>query len=1148
MSGLFKNPVFQLLVTAVASWFNPVLGAAVAMGFGMYNAQIARQNARDAYNASLKDRIVSVRTTEAPVTIAYGECVVMGPMVYANTSGANQATLVMAFALGPGHEITAIDEVYLNNIPTHPLDGGGLSTVSPWALPPSQAISGVQDIFIATNNAAQAITLSQIPYANQIQPYVQYTEDSTTKTQLLNVVSVVGTAAVIDTTGFTGNQVFVNYATPTAASWVAIEEHLGTNPETAGYRIPNQDPNWTSAHRGDERPWIVLDMGYKEDLFPTGIPVPKARIRGKKLYDPRTGLTVYSTNVALAIRDYLLSPLGFGASTDEINDTLIIAAANICDEIITTRIYNEGTGLWEVTTGKRYTCNGILSTEAYPADNLTMLCEAMGGFAVYSQGKWQVYAGAYRTPGMTLNDSDLVGGAGINIKHYTERRDIFNAVKGTFIDPIQNYQPVNYPAYVASSYVTEDGERIFAEFDFPLTNSSQDAQRLAKLKLGLARLSLSVVARWSFKTYKLQVGDNIYLNLARYGITNRVMRVVRRTFSLTEGVDLTLVEDSSTAYSWVYDEAIAPPVSPDTDLPDPRSIENIVDLILTSGNATLLKLADGTVIPRLKAQWDPVVNENIRNGGKIQVRAKRVIDADWTILEDVPGDSTEIYLTPVTENMHYIVAVRAVNGANHPGFWTSAIHLVSGKSEAPPNLVNPFTVEVLSDGTRKFTVTAPKVADGSQIIVRYVAGSSSNWGAMSQFFVLPYDDKTLTYTYETNLPVSGTWSFGAKLVDSSGNESSTAIFIVGAVLAYSPVKFGAVANLLINSDFTLELGYGSTYYGDTRALYGWSWGGYPASFGRNYNGGTIYNIGRGGANIYIPSNTVGHYAYLWQNVKIEVGVEYEASVYVNIHRAAVTMYLRFLTQDLLAVTGDFTEAFNSGSTAVGDPYNPFNNKRLWAKGVAPAASYWASVLLLVECTATSSPYPWTAWSNVMLCRAPVGVTRETATPWLEGIIPTLPGGVLVGGSVTDTIDSKPSDTSYPMTSLFSDGYWICGSEIIVGSITFTNNTPNDIYMVFQYYFTPWYTATVTPAYATCWSRTLVNTNGGGDVEVAISQFNTANGSSNYALATGVYAVVVPPGTTVVVKQTLWTYLNSLSSFTSTANFKDASLNLQGIRK
>jgi hypothetical protein len=48
-----------------------------------------------------------------------------------------------------------------------------------------------------------------------------------------------------------------------------------------------------------------------------GVPALVAQIRGRKLYDPRTDTTVYSSNPALALADFLDNPVyGKGALVD----------------------------------------------------------------------------------------------------------------------------------------------------------------------------------------------------------------------------------------------------------------------------------------------------------------------------------------------------------------------------------------------------------------------------------------------------------------------------------------------------------------------------------------------------------------------------------------------------------------------------------------------------------------------------------------------------------------------------------------------------------------------------------------------------------------------------------------------------------------
>jgi hypothetical protein len=218
---------------------------------------------------------------------------------------------------------------------------------------------------------------------------------------------------------------------------------------------------------------------------------------------------------------------------------------------------------------------------------------------------------------------------------------------------------------------------------------------------------------------------------------------------------------------------------------------------------------------------------------------------------------------------------------------------------------------------------------------------------------------------------------------------------------------GQIVNLLFNSDFAQDLGYGSTFYPDARSLRNWGFAKDGANYlcCRNYDSGKTWNIGKGGACIYDPSNALNRYAYLQQAVPVQAGVEYEASVSVSIHRANVILYLRY-TDAAGNVTGDFAESYNSGSATVGSPYNTADHKRLWVKGTAPAGTVNANVLLLCQATSQSSPYPFTAWSKSMLCNAPSGVTRETATPWVDSDIDSLTGQRIdeYAGAYTSSLD------------------------------------------------------------------------------------------------------------------------------------------------
>lgn len=121
------------------------------------------------------------------------------------------------------------------------------------------------------------------------------------------------------------------------------------------------------------------------------------------------------------------------------------------------------------------------------------------------------------------------------------------------------------------------------------------------------------------------------------------------------------------------------------------------------------------------------------------------------------------------------------------------------QAKLPPPDVSAFSVAVMADGTRKFTVTlAAPIGDGNSIVLKSVSGSSGSWSGMTLLRTIPYAQGQTTYVWETNDPPSGTWTFAAKLVDRFGNESANASFINGSVLGSEPKIWYGTDNLVPN--------------------------------------------------------------------------------------------------------------------------------------------------------------------------------------------------------------------------------------------------------------------------------------------------------------------------------------------------------------
>lgn len=107
----------------------------------------------------------------------------------------------------------------------------------------------------------------------------------------------------------------------------------------------------------------------------------------------------------------------------------------------------------------------------------------------------------------------------------------------------------------ASLFLGEDnGYDNTLTINYPLTTSSPMAQRLAKLSLLRAREQMTLTTRLSLKAFDLDVGDVVRLNFSRYGWTNKEFEVLGwKLVANDDGVsevDVSLRETSQAAYSW----------------------------------------------------------------------------------------------------------------------------------------------------------------------------------------------------------------------------------------------------------------------------------------------------------------------------------------------------------------------------------------------------------------------------------------------------------------------------------------------------------------------------------------------------------------------------------------------------------------------
>lgn len=546
---------------------------------------------------------------------------------------------------------------------------------------------------------------------------------------------------------------------------------------------------WTDAHRQEGCAKICVQLSWKQSIFPTGIPNIRAMIKGKKVLDPRVSpaVTAYSTNAALCVADYMSSSLGMGADyTTEIDEALLVAAANVCDEQV---LLKRGS---PQQYESRYTMNGTYVLSETPRDLLPQLLGAMQGMVVYLDGRWRLRAGAYITPTVTLDEDDARGALSVTTRR--PRRDNFNGVKGVFVDPTA-WQPTDFPPVTNAAYIAEDnGEQVWKDINLRFTTSPSMAQRIAKIELERARKQTAVAMPCHLSAYVNQPPETVMLNNTRFGWSAKVFEIAELAFTPDTdangepvlGVDLTLRETASTVYDWSAAEEQIMGVAPDLVLP--ADIGPITGLALSSGTADLYLAGDGTVHSRIHVTWTAVVDAFVTDSGHIEIQYALAAGSPpaWLNAPNTAGDATSAYIDPVNDAVQYSVRVRAVNSLAVASDWNEAPpHLVIGKTALPAD-VTGFSAQ--QNGLNvNFQWAQAADADLAGYEIRYAPVASAAWGSATVITSV-----TRGTAITNGFVPPGTWRLMLKARDTSGNYSLTA--------AVFDIVVGNENNLVVSSE------------------------------------------------------------------------------------------------------------------------------------------------------------------------------------------------------------------------------------------------------------------------------------------------------------------------------------------------------------
>lgn len=571
---------------------------------------------------------------------------------------------------------------------------------------------------------------------------------------------------------------------------VTISKHLGSPDQAADPDLVAAFPEWTENHRLRGLAYLYCRFRYYgyntnvggQSLFPSGQPDISAIVKGKKVYDPRTETTAYSNNWALCLRDYLSdSDYGLGATDAEIDDDSVIAAANVCDEDVT---------LADASTQKRYTCDGQLDTADSPLENIKSMVTAGAGACPYAQGKFRIFAGAYTTPTAAIDETWLAGE--IELQTKTPRNELFNAAKGVYVSPDKSWKPTDFPAVTNALYQTQDGgERIFRDIELPYTLDPVRAQRIAKIVLEKARQGMTVKLPCNWKALPVALWDTVTVSINRLGWNEKVFRVTGWMLTPDVTVELTLQEESSASYDWNAGEETTYDPAPDTDLPDPGTVD-------APGNPTvtesLYETTDGSgVKTQAMVAWaeseSPFISHYLLRYGLASD------DPDETYRQEPPIYSNQHTIKDLAPGT-YTFQVAAVNLRRAMSDYAETTKEIRGLSD-PPEDIAGFSLNAINNQAHLVWDPIPDldVRNGGYVRIRWSKLSS---GALWSDGV-DLGEKNSGIATGAVLPLlSGTYM--AKAYDSTGNESVNAASIVSDIA--NVLAMNAIASLSEHTAFS----------------------------------------------------------------------------------------------------------------------------------------------------------------------------------------------------------------------------------------------------------------------------------------------------------------------------------------------------------
>lgn len=765
MSGLGS---FISLVLAVAASWTPLApyawylyAAAIAVSAidAREDQRRAKNQARDAYNASLKDRLeMADIEADAARTMALGRVRAVEGIRRRWVSGNNNAKLTMVVSFA-GHEVDGFEQFYFDDV-LLTLDAQGYVTTAPYAVTytnPQDANGTIQSGGTAVVNfPAGTFALGQAKSAD-VSVRTGWGVDAV---YWAATVSVAGDTVTITAAPEAAGATYTLTVYPNALRKTArIRAYTGSSTQNVGAALATEYPGKiTSTDKFAGMALAVVDIDYDPDIYVTGRPNVTAVFRGAKVYDPRKDSTQaggsgahrlatpstweFSENPALHAYHFLRADTGWAVPAAEIRTADVVAAANACDVATTFTLRKPDNSTTTTGSIPRHRCGIVIKSDAGRREAMDEIMKTMAGRWGWAGGTFRFRAATMAAPVFDLQPSWVAhrlsdtGEAGdepvVKVTNGLSRDSRVTRITGKCINPSERWQALPFPAVQDASLIAIDhGITMPMEVNFEGVNEPAHAQHLGTIFIRQGQAALRMELKCNLSAWRCELLDVGTVTLPRLGMAAKTFEVTGWRWSPNEGVSLTLQEIDPSVFTPVA-ELVGRDPAPNSSLPAPWSVQAVAGLAVSSGTTAL---KDGSIITRTEVSWTAVTQGSVLAGGQVEVQyTLHDGPANWMSWVE-HGGSTKAMIPGLLAGMSYLFRVRAVQGMpNVRGAWSAVVKHTVATAPSVTTVKDSGGTTILGPGvTLPLAYTDPAARNSNVTIggLGYTGDLNATYGAQA---------------------------------------------------------------------------------------------------------------------------------------------------------------------------------------------------------------------------------------------------------------------------------------------------------------------------------------------------------------------------------------------------------------------------------